>query len=194
MKTLRLYGRLAEFIGFDEFRIDVATAAEAVRFLVANFPAVEAHIAQQQYHVRAGEHEIGEEGLHHPVGADEVIQIIPVMAGAGAVGRIILGVVLVAASFFIPGVALFGVGLAPIAFGIGASLVLGGVSQLLTPSPQTNLDVTKDPRTQESFSFSNIQNVSREGLPVPIGYGETIVGSVVLTAGIDTFYIGPTKK
>ena len=39
---------------------------------------------------------------------------------------------------------------------------------------------------QESYSFSGIQNTSRQGLPVPLVYGETIVGSVVISAGIDT--------
>lgn len=186
MRTIKIHGRLAEFIGQDTFRAAVTTTAEAVRFLVANFPALEPHMVQQCYRVRAGDTEICEESLHHPVGGEEAIEIVPVLAGAGPVGRIILGAVLIAASFFIPGLALFGAAIAPIAFGIGASLVLGGVAQLLTPTPNTNLNTTKDPKTIESFSFSGIQNVSRQGLPVPIGYGECIVGSVVITAGIDT--------
>jgi predicted phage tail protein len=183
MRTIRLYGRLAEFIGQDTFRAAVETTAEAVRFLIANFPALEAHMSEQRYHVTAGGFEIGEESLHHPVGTGEEITITPVVAGAGAVGRIILGAVLVVASFFIPGAALFGVALAPIAFGIGVSLILGGVAQLLTPTP--SLDPSnKDPKNV-SYSFSGIQNVSREGVPVPVGYGETIVGSITIAAGLD---------
>jgi predicted phage tail protein len=61
-------------------------------------------------------------------------------------------------------------------------LVLGGVSQLLTPTPKTNKD-EGDPR--KSFSFSGIQNTSRAGLPVPVVYGEMLVGSVVVSAGVD---------
>ena len=38
---------------------------------------------------------------------------------------------------------------------------------------------------QESYSFSGIQNVSKQGVAVPVVYGETIVGSVVISAGID---------
>jgi predicted phage tail protein len=41
-----------------------------------------------------------------------------------------------------------------------------------------------DPR--KSYSFSGIQNVSRQGVPVPIIYGETVVGSVTISAGINT--------
>ena len=73
---------------------------------------------------------------------------------------------------------------------IGASLVLGGVAQLLTPTPKlgvTNargVDEATDPR--RSYSFSGIQNVSRQGVPVPIIYGEVFTGSVVISAGINT--------
>jgi predicted phage tail protein len=79
---------------------------------------------------------------------------------------------------------------------VGVALVLGGVSQLLSPTPQlgqigpasqsrnTTTEGTEiDP--QESYSFSGIQNTSRQGTPVPVVYGETIVGSVVISAGID---------
>jgi predicted phage tail protein len=63
--------------------------------------------------------------------------------------------------------------------------VLGGVAQLLTPVPKmaAGKDSDKDPR--KSYSFSGIQNVSRQGVPVPVIYGETIVGSVVISAAID---------
>jgi hypothetical protein len=49
--------------------------------------------------------------------------------------------------------------------------------------PQDN----NDPR--KSYSFSGIQNTSRQGTPVPIVYGETLVGSVVISAGIDTVQV-----
>ena len=66
---------------------------------------------------------------------------------------------------------------------IGASMVLSGVSGLLTPIP-TIPENEQDPRL--SFSFSGIQNTSRAGVAVPLIYGETISGSVTISAGIDT--------
>jgi predicted phage tail protein len=48
-------------------------------------------------------------------------------------------------------------------------------------------DKQDDPR--KSYSFSGIQNTSRAGTPVPIVYGETVVGSVVISAGIDTVQV-----
>lgn len=195
LKEIRLYGQLAKFVGKRVLRADVASAAEAVRFLVTNWPALEKHMADQHYRVTVGTYNIGEEELHNPSG-QSTIKIAPVVAGAGAVGRIILGVALIALSFGVASLAagaalagnLSGFGLQAIAFGtqaalyIGGALVLGGIAQLLTPTPKINKE-EQDPR--KSFSFSGIQNTSRQGTPVPVIYGETIVGSVVISAGID---------
>ena len=35
------------------------------------------------------------------------------------------------------------------------------------------------------MTFSGIQNTNRAGVAVPVVYGETLVGSVVISAGID---------
>lgn len=184
LRRIRLYGRLAKFIGHRVLEADVATAAEAVRFLIANWPELEQHMADQYYRVSVGSYDLTEDELHDPAGRQE-IKIVPVMAGAGAVGRILAGVALIAASF-IPGVGALAVSLM---LGVGASLVLGGVAQLLTPVPRMNTgkDSEKDPR--KSYSFSGIQQTSRQGVPVPIVYGETLVGSVVISAGIDTVQV-----
>jgi predicted phage tail protein len=109
---------------------------------------------------------------------------VPVVAGAGAVGRIIAGIALVALSFLIIplGIAAAGAGIATAVGLAGASLLLGGIAQLLTPTPKISKD-EGDPR--KSFSFSGIQNTNRAGVPVPVVYGETLVGSVVISAGID---------
>lgn len=188
LRRIKLYGPLAKFIGQRILEADVATAAEAVRFLLANWPEVERHMAQHSYRVQVDRDDLPvdtePEQLHYPVGQSE-IKIIPVVAGAGAAGRIIAGVALVAASFLIPGsAAIIGIGLKSLTAGIGLSLALGGVAQLLTPVPKLGKeDSASDPR--KSFSFSGIQNTSRQGVPVPIIYGETLVGSVVISAGTD---------
>jgi predicted phage tail protein len=184
MKTIKVYGKLAQELGQRVFHAEVESVAEAVRFLVSNFPHLECHMADQHYRVSTGKHTLTEHELHYPVGSTEVISITPVIAGRGAIGRIILGALLIVASFFIPGVALFGVALAPILLGIGASLVLGGVAQLISPTPNTNLNPggEKDPK-MNSYSFSGIQNTSRSGLPIPIIYGEVVVGSITISAG-----------
>jgi len=216
-KEVRLYGPLAKFVGQRKFLAEISTAGEAVRMLLANFPALERHMADQYYKVIVDGYDSDLDELHNP--ASQTIKIVPVLGGAGGgTGKILLGVGLIAASFLLPGAGLFGATSAfgataatgwttagilttvgTIASAAGAALVLGGVSQLLSPTPQigqigpastkggfrqtTTEGTEMDP--QESYSFSGIQNTSRMGLPVPLVYGETIVGSVVISAGID---------
>ena len=192
LRKIKLYGKLAKFVGHRILEADVATAAEAVRFLVANWPELERHMADQHYRVSVGTYDLAAEELHDPAGQQE-IKIVPVMAGAGATGRIIAGIALIALASFVTFGTLGGIVAAgainAAVFGVGVSLVLGGVAQLLTPTPKipTGPDTQNDPR--KSYSFSGIQNTSRQGVPVPIIYGETIVGSVVISAGIDTVQV-----
>jgi predicted phage tail protein len=199
LRKIKLYGKLAKFIGHRVLEADVASAAEAVRFLLANWPELEAHMNDQHYRVTVGTYDLTIDELHDPAGAAP-ISFVPVVAGAGAVGRIILGAVLIVGAFFTGGATIGLLGLAaPIAvstvlLGVGASLVLGGVAQLLTPVPRvpkgvnnSGKDTDDDPR--KSYSFSGIQNTSRQGVPVPIVYGETVVGAVTISAGIDTVQV-----
>jgi predicted phage tail protein len=192
LRKIKLYGKLAKFVGHRILEADVATAAEAVRFLVANWPELERHMADQHYRVSVGTYDLDLEELHHPAG-DAYISFVPVVAGAGAVGRIIAGVALIALASLVTFGTVGGLFVAgalnAAVFGVGVSLVLGGVAQLLTPTPRvpTGPDTQNDPR--KSYSFSGIQNTSRQGVPVPIIYGETIVGSVVISAGIDTVQV-----
>ena len=206
LRKIRVYGQLAKFLGQRVFEADVASAAEAVRFLLVNFPQLEKHMADQHYRVSVGRYDLTLDELHDPAGQQE-IRITPVLMGAGgATGKILAGIGLIALSFLLPGAGAFGTfsifGQAATAGGVltgigtaisvvGASLILGGVAQLLTPTPKINQPGTaqdnNDPR--KSYSFSGIQNTSRQGTPVPIVYGETLVGSVVISAGIDTVQV-----
>lgn len=202
LRKIRVYGSLAKFLGQRVFEADIASAAEAVRFLVANFPQLEKHMAEQHYRVDVGSYGLTLDELHHPTGQQE-IKIVPVIGGAGGnVGRILLGVGLIAASFLLPGAGIFGTtsvfgvtaaqggvvlaGIGTALSVVGASLVLSGVAGLLTPTPTTSLGANGDDDPRKTYSFSGIQNTSRQGVPVPIVYGETLVGSVVISAGIDT--------
>lgn len=207
LRTIRIYGALARFLKRKVFRAQVANAAEAIRFLLANFPELQGHMAEQFYEVRVGSRnlqigaDLGE--LHLPIGQKEVISIIPVMAGAGGgFGKIAAGIALIAAAIvFAPaGAGFLGLGAgatagtftlgaaASMAIGsIGTALALAGVSQILTPTPKmqtSGSDTEIDPR--KSYSFSGVQNVSRQGIPIPIVYGEIFIGSVVISAGIST--------
>jgi len=192
LRKVKVYGALAKFLKRRVFNADVANPAEAVRFLLANYPQLRQHMQDQHYKVLVSERplDIGDEPdqLHLPIGASEEIRIVPVLAGAsGGLGQILAGVGLIAFSLLLPGIgaAIGGAAMTKIGL-LGGALVLGGVAQMLTPVPQiaTGPNSEQDPR--KSYSFSGIQNVSRQGVPVPIVYGETIVGSVTISSTILT--------
>ena len=206
MRNVIFHGELAEFIGHKSLEAKVSTVAETMRFLVCNFPNVEAHMAQKYYKIIIGKSEIEESELHYPMGGSD-INIVPVISGAGGnFGKIFLGAALIGASFLFPGAGLFGTqrvfgatafgtgAAAGGAFGtfvgtalsaVGATMVLGGVSGMLFPQPQEP-DFSNEGEPRISFNFSGTQNTSRAGTPVPIVYGEIFTGSVVISAAIDT--------
>lgn len=201
LREIRVYGQLAKFLGRRKFMAAVDSAAEAIRFLIANYPQVERHMCQdgRHYRVLVGEHSVGMEELHGPAGSN-AIKIVPVIGGAGGgVGQILAGVALVAAAIFIPGLGLGLGGALVTKIGLlGGALILGGISQALTPTPtlatsgtysgpQGTTNTEMDP--QKSYSFSGIQNTSRAGVPLPLAFGEIICGSIVISAGIDTVQI-----
>jgi predicted phage tail protein len=189
LRKIKLYGQLAKFIGRRVLEADVATAAEAVRMLAANFPGLEKHMADQYYRVTVGSYDLTLDEIHDPAGQQDIM-IVPVIAGAGGVERIILGVALVAFSLLLPGVgaAIGGALMTKIGL-IGGALILGGVAQLLSPVPKVPQGPSSDNDPRKTFNFSGIQQTSRQGVPVPCVYGLTLVGSVVISAGVDTVQV-----
>ena len=208
LRKIRLYGHLAEHCGQKVFEAVARTPAEAIRFLLCNFPELRSIMGAGHYTVAVGPHtlQLGQspEQLGYPLMAHDDIRIIPVVTGANIfrnLAFIALGAVLIGAAIATGGVslgltgfssnAIVGVSslsaiqtgaIAAAAGNIGIGLALTGVAGLLSPTVPTP-DIDNDPRN--NFSFSGIQNVAREGVPVPVAYGEVIVGSVVVSAGLN---------
>jgi predicted phage tail protein len=160
---------------------------------------LESLMVESHYKVSVGDHSLSYDELHHPSG-QSFISFVPVVQGAGeGFGAILAGIALVALAFIPFGGIFAGVGgstllggTAAAGFGstalfmVGSTLLLGGIGQLLSPTPMTPTGdgSAKDPKA--SYSFNGIQNTSRQGTPVPVIYGETIVGSITISAGVDT--------
>ena len=141
----------------------------------------------------------------------QVFSITPVIAGAGGIGaKIGIGIGLIAISFLLPGAGIFGTtsifgvsaagatGAGVVAGGafatalgsafsaMGASLILGGIAQAISPSQTySSAERGKDAARFESFTFSGITNTAQQGLPVPICYGRAYIGSAVISSGLD---------
>ena len=206
LRKLKLYGELASFIGHKEFEIEVHNLPQAISFLRNNFPEVEGYMNPKYYQVKIGNYEISKDELDFPIGQQD-IHIVPVISGAGSGFRnVLIGGLLIGASFFFPGAGLFGTtsfagvsaagatGAGVVAgsvlgtaigtglSAIGAGLILQGVGEMLYPTQ----DPTFEDNPQISFNFSGTQNTARAGTPVPIVYGEIFTGSVVISGDVDT--------
>ena len=78
--------------------------------------------------------------------------------------------------------------------GAGLSMAIGGVMQLLMPTKKHN-DYDR-PENQPSYVFNGAVNTQAQGNPVPVLYGELIIGSAVISAGIhveDIYVAAPPR-
>ena len=196
LKRIKVYGRLARFLGFRTFLADVNSAGEAMRFLLANWPELEKHISGQVYKVKVGEYDIGEDELNDPSGCQD-IKIIPVATGSrdffdSTIGKFVIAAAFIAAPYLAPALAGTAIGattLGAISTSIGISFALSGASQLLFPPPAPpNIASINNPSNQ-NFAFSGIQQVSRVGTALPLAFGQVFCGSIVVSAGVDTVQV-----
>ena len=191
LKTVKLLGAAGRKFG-REFRLAVKSPAEAVRALIVLFPQFKAWILEQ--HERGVAWRVvtdNAEGIdveEIDMGtSSEVLVFAPVLQGAGGFGKIILGVLLIAVAIFVPA-AVFGltsmlsVGL------VGGALVLGGIAELITPTPQlsgpnssgvSSVSGTEASRSAdlESNLFSRNQGTAGQGECVPLVYGQRRISS-----------------
>ena len=191
LSKIKVYGRLARFLGKRNFEAEISSPTDAFRFLLANFPGLESHILEQNYCVKVGDYEINETELDIPTGSQEIM-IVPVIMGAKrGLGRFLLGAVLIGAAIAFPGAQLgFGGFTAATGFSafqatvgnIGIYLALQGAAQMLTPTEELG-GGSDDP---SSFTFNGVQNTIRAGVAIPVVYGEIFTGSLVVSGGIDT--------
>ena len=174
MIKLTIYGRLRKFIGQSTFEIDVASPRQAFSFLVNNFEGVGDHIKEQEYCVMAGKVRITEELLDLQTESD--IKIIPVVHGE-------IIPFLVGAAFIGVGTT---IGVSALTY-IGISLVLQGVENLLFPPPTP--PSFKADEQDPSFIFDGATNISKQGVPINVVYGETLIGSNTISANVDTLQV-----
>jgi len=208
MKVVKVYGALRKRLGQCRFEFEVDTPAQAIKALCVNFPGLDKWLIDSEqtgmgFRVTVGKERITQEDASVavlPWSERDVFSIAPVLSGAGqGFGQVLAGIGLVALAIvagpagagflglgagFISGATASAVSVA--LGGIGASLILGGVAQMLSPQPDISaLQRGKEAARLESFSFSGIVNTSQQGMPVPIVYGRAFVGSAVLSSGLD---------
>jgi predicted phage tail protein len=164
LKKIKVYGRLRKFLGSSYFEAAVSSPAEAIRFLMCNFPEVEAHMSQQYYKIKMNNLDINLDFLQMKGQGD--IQIIPIATGSGffapfigaifstgaavasaavgavsavagtalAVANTVAGAVVAGAGALAAEIGTTGI-LGTITTAVATDLAIGGVTSLLAPTP-----------------------------------------------------------
>ena len=182
LKTIRLLGAAGRKFG-REFKLAVKSPAEAFRALCVLCPGLRGWVLEQHekgvaWRVVIKERRgITEELLKCETSSD-VITFAPTMRGAGGnsgVFQIILGVALIAAALIIP----FGAAGGGLALGLlGGSLVLGGVAQLITPTPTLPKQAETGEQDLEELNsalFTRSGGNDAQAEIVPVLYGRRLV-------------------
>jgi len=204
MKKIILHGALAEEFG-GPYNFKVESPGEAIRALCSQFDGFETKLREGLYRIRKGTIEDGMDQiiptLHLGMGDVEELHIIPELEGGKkGVGKVLLGIALIGASFLIPGMQFAGMsmmkGLSQTAFHVfgssvtfghvamfGASMALGGVAMMMTPTPEVGN--YGDREQSSSFMFNGPENRAEQGAVIPIVYGVDVwVGSLVIHTSV----------
>lgn len=198
IRTVVFTGPLADKFG-ERFEFAANSIAEIVSALRVMVPGFEKFLMNSKdndmdFAVFADEENYGEEQLSNPLGSAKEIKFVPIIGGAkkGGLLQIVAGIVLIVAGYIVTGLSK---GLAaPVGnymIGMGISMIVGGIVQMLSPQPKADQNRKDDPR---SYVFNGSVNVQAQGACVPVAYGEVMVGSVVVSAGIiaDEGYVIPS--
>lgn len=194
MITLVLHGKLGERFSHpvtrNRWRIDAATPAQALNYMdtiIGGFFQFieELESEMQGYHVQIDEKDVGaiELGL---MCDDSTVTITPLLQGADTKGviQIVAGVALIAVGVYLAWTPIGGlsatIGIQMI--GLGLAVSLGGVARLLMSAPDQTVG-TQD-KTKSSYVFSGTVNTIQQGECMPVCYGNPIIGSAVVAAGI----------
>jgi len=179
-RNIYLKGKMGKLFG-DHWTLNAATVQEAMHGIDVQREnkltkyLTECTDAGIEFYVQKGEELLGYDNLSMELDENDLI-ITPVPAGAGSFSdglKTIIGIALIiTAIFFLPaGFAVLGMTTAQTAAAmlmVGSLLMMRGVMGLMTP---------KDPsEAGDGYFFDGPVNTVKQGIPVPLLYGELIVG------------------
>jgi predicted phage tail protein len=181
VRTIRLYGKLGALFG-RVHKLAVNSPAEAVRALGVLYPGFNAFLSESKskglaFAVFIGKSNLDVKQLHNPPGKED-IRIAPVAVGrkSGGIFMAIVGVVLIVVGAMTSNPALMMA---------GAGMLFGGVMMMNTQQ-QKGLGTDDKAANRPSYNFNGAVNTEAQGHCVPLAYGENMVGSAVISAGIYT--------
>ncbi|MEH2517542.1 putative phage tail protein [Bradyrhizobium sp. AZCC 1610] len=208
LRSIHLHGHLKKQFGA-KHRFDVRTAAEALRALNCAFPGDFVTALQTgSYKLVRGDKR---SGMHLDLDLVNTfklgiadLHLIPVAAGASnskGIAKTIIGTALIGTAIFMSGGTLAAplAGMGGVAFPVagmsvtwgniallGLGVALSGVSTMLAG----NTNKPEEQKNEDSFTINGPSNGARQGMAIPLIYGEVITGSVTVSFDADIEDIG----
>ena len=189
LKKIKVYGFIKKYTGQSEFVADVNSPHEAFSFLWCNFKGLEEKMYKQLFCIKVGDKAITKDEL--TLRTDQDIKIIPLVHGNFF--TLVLGLALkygakkYIANKIISSVVTY----------VALSMISQGVNNIISPTQNTQQQNREDPldpsALASNYSFTGLTNISQAGIPVNLAYGEILVGSIVVSNGIDTVQVEGTN-
>ena len=186
MVKLILQGELGQRFG-TEYTFHVKTVQRALKLMEANFKGFFKYLQDSDQRiagyevVRNGEH-LDENSKEFYIESDITeVTITPVAMGAGSSARIVAGVVLVVVGAVMAATG-YGSAYAPNIMLAGVGLIAGGIAEKMSKTKMK--EQPDEPNSYGSYVFSGATNTAIQGTPVYVGYGEMMVGSIVISAAL----------
>jgi predicted phage tail protein len=106
----------------------------------------------------------------------------------GNIATMVLGVILMVASYWVPPAGALGYGLitSAVVFNVGLALFATGIMGIISPPPRIgDYGIQEKPEERPSFIFDGPVNTINQGGPVPLVYGHVIVGSTLVSSSLE---------
>lgn len=186
LTTIRLYGVLGKRFGRMHGRLlESGTVREAMSALKHTMEGFETFMREAEskgltFAVFRGRTNLSGEQLD--MRGREDIRIVPLVIGSKQSGlfQTVLGAALIAVGVFATSLTL---GTSTFLISAGASMMLGGVMQMLSPQPK-GLKGREALENAPSYAFGGPVNTIAQGHPVGVLYGKRRIGGAVISAGI----------
>ena len=190
LKKIKVYGFIRKYTGQSEFLADVNSPHEAFSFLWCNFKGLEEKMYKQLFCIKVGDKTITKDELTLRTNQD--IKIIPLVHGNFFTFILGLGLKYAAKNYIKNKI------IQTVVTYVALSMITQGVNNILSPQQNTQQQNSRedplDPSALASnYSFTGLTNISQAGIPVNLAYGEILVGSIVVSNGIDTVQVEGTN-
>ena len=194
-RRLIFQGSAGEALG-KEWTVNAPTVADAFKIVHANNPKKYKDYFEQdleaEFSVKLAGEALGEAELllNNLKGEDIVVTPVPKGSKLNAVEKILLAIVLIVVSYYMPGASKVATDLQVFMANsvkmLGMNMLLAGVTQLMMDDPSNDKD-------EEGAMFGGPAQTVKHGQPVPICYGKLMVGGTPINFGFGVDKLSPSN-